>query len=105
MKPSAYLINTARGKLIDENALADALRESRLAGAALDVLSVEPPPLDHPLIGLPDVILTPHVGFYSEESLRERKRQVALSVRDLIDGNQPVSTIVPMPRQTKSSHQ
>jgi glycerate dehydrogenase len=62
MKPGAFLINTARGSLIDESALAAALRDGTLGGAALDVLSVEPPPTGHPLIGAPNCLITPHMA-------------------------------------------
>lgn len=71
MKPSAYLINTSRGQLIDESDLAAALRAGRIAGAALDVLSEEPPKKDHPLIGLLNCIVTPHNAWLSFEA---RKR-------------------------------
>jgi len=71
MKPTAYLINTSRGALIHEPDLADALRSNRIAGAALDVLSTEPPPADHPLIGLANCIITPHNAWLSREA-RER---------------------------------
>lgn len=80
MKPSAVLINTARGGLIDEDALVAALREGRLGGALLDVYAHAPLSLDHPLRGLPNVILTPHVAFYSEESLRDLRRLAAEAV-------------------------
>ena len=62
MKPTAVLVNTARGGLVDENALVDAVKGGRIAGAGLDVLSHEPPPNDHPLFGLPNVVLTPHMA-------------------------------------------
>src|SRR5205085_1938062 len=66
MKPSAYLINTARGGLIDQAALAQALRQERIAGAGLDVLEEEPLGTDSPLVGLENVILSPHAAFYSD---------------------------------------
>jgi phosphoglycerate dehydrogenase-like enzyme len=62
MKPTAVLINTARGELIDEAALARALDEGRIGGAGLDVLSAEPPPADHPLLSTPNTVLTPHMA-------------------------------------------
>ncbi|WP_299598624.1 D-2-hydroxyacid dehydrogenase [uncultured Microbulbifer sp.] len=70
MKNSAFLINTARGGLVDEIALATALKDRQIAGAALDVLSVEPPPADHPLLAadIPNLIITPHNAWISRES-------------------------------------
>ncbi len=70
MKPSAYLINTSRGPIVDERALFEALRDKRIAGAALDVYSKEPLPLDEPIRGLDNVILLPHLGYVSEENYR-----------------------------------
>ena len=70
MKPTAYLINTARGQLIQEADLADALRRGVLAGAALDVLSAEPPLPGHPLIGLANCLITPHIAWMSGEARR-----------------------------------
>ncbi|QPF95360.1 D-2-hydroxyacid dehydrogenase family protein [Bradyrhizobium commune] len=67
MKPSAYLINTARGPLVDEEALIAALQEKRIAGAGLDVFHVEPLPPDHPLRKMDNVVVTPHLGFSTEE--------------------------------------
>ena len=82
MKPGARLVNCARGGIVDEPALAEALDEGRLAGAALDVLAEEPPPSEHPLVGRDDVILTPHLGASSEEAQRNVARQVAEQIAD-----------------------
>ena len=71
MKPSAVLVNTSRGPIIDQEALAQALRDGVIAGAALDVFEPEPLPADHPVRRLPNTILTPHIGFVTEESYRE----------------------------------
>jgi glycerate dehydrogenase len=80
MKPSAYLINTARGQLVKEEDLAVALRSGVLAGAALDVLSSEPPPEGHPLVGLPNCIVTPHLAW---GSLAARKRIMATTLDNI----------------------
>jgi len=77
MKPSALLINTARGGLIDEAALRLALEQRKLAGAALDVLSVEPPPADHPLLTAPNCLVTPHIAWATRAS-RERLLRAAI---------------------------
>ncbi len=89
MKPTAYLINTARGRIVDERALVIALERGWIAGAALDVLPTEPPPPDHPLRRLPNVVLTPHVAFYSEESLQELQRKAAEEVVRVLSGQSP----------------
>jgi len=89
MKPAAFLVNTARGPLVDEEAMAQALDEGQLAGAALEVLSQEPPPADMPLRGRPDVILTPHTGFYSVESLDELQTKAAQEVVRVLRGQMP----------------
>lgn len=89
MRPGALLINTARGPLVEEEALITALDEGRLGGAGLDVLPQEPPAADSPLLGRPDVILTPHVGFYSEESLRELQTKAAQEVARVLGGEAP----------------
>ena len=76
MKPTAFLINTARGPLMDEAALAKALNEEQIAGAATDVLSVEPPPADNPLFGAKNLIITPHIG-WATRAARERLMNIA----------------------------
>jgi len=89
MKPTAYLINTARGPIVNEAALTSALREGWIAGAALDVLETEPPPDGHPLLAQDHVILTPHVAFYSEESLQELQRKASEEVARVLTGQPP----------------
>lgn len=87
MKPSAYLINTGRGPLIDEPALAEALTKGTIAGAGLDVLSSEPPSADNPLLTAPNCIITPHIAWATIES-RKRLLQIAAdNVRAYLDGN------------------
>ena len=93
MKPTAFLINTSRGGIVDEQALATALKENRLGGAALDVLSVEPPPLDHPLRQAPNLILTPHLAFYSRESVIELQTKAAEEVARALKGEPPRSPV------------
>lgn len=93
MKPTAFLINTSRGGIVDERALAIALKENRLGGAALDVLAVEPPPHDHPLRQAPNMILTPHLAFYSRESVMELQTKAAEEVARALRGEPPRSPI------------
>jgi phosphoglycerate dehydrogenase-like enzyme len=80
MKPGSYLVNTARGAVVDVDALAAAVAADRLAGVGLDVLPVEPIPPGHPLLGDPRVILTPHAAFYSAASEVELRRKAALNI-------------------------
>ncbi len=89
MKPGALLVNTARGPLVDVDALADALDAGQLAGAALDVLPTEPPPPGLRLLGRDNVILTPHTGFYSEESMTDLQRKAAEQVALVLSGKEP----------------
>jgi len=90
MKKGARLINTARGPLVDEDALVAALDSGQLAGAALDVVVVEPLPKDSKLIGHDNVILTPHTAFYSVEALNELQTKCAADVARVLSGEPPV---------------
>ena len=89
MKPGAILVNTSRGPLVDTAALRDALASGHLGGAALDVLEQEPPAPDEPLLLRDDVVMTPHAGFYSEESVRELQRKAVEQVVDALAGRRP----------------
>jgi D-3-phosphoglycerate dehydrogenase len=89
MKPTAVLINTARGPLIDEAALDQALRDGQIAAAALDVLSVEPPPADHPLFTNPRVMITPHSAWYSEDANYDVRVRAAEEVVRVLRGERP----------------
>ena len=90
MKTGALLINTARGPLVDEDALVSALDSLRLGGAALDVVAVEPLSKDSRLIGRDNVILTPHTAFYSVEALNELQTKCAADVARVLSGEKPV---------------
>jgi len=94
MKPHAYLINTARGPIVDEAALARALDAGQLAGAALDVMPKEPP-TDSPLFGRANVIITPHTSFYSEESLVDLQTKAAEEVVRVLKGEAPKNPVNP----------
>ncbi len=89
MKPTAYLVNTSRAPIIDEAALLQALRERRIAGVALDVFSVEPLPVAHPLRGLDNVVLTPHLGYVTEESFRAHYSQMVDCIAAWLSGSEP----------------
>ena len=89
MKPSAILINTARGAVVDSTALAQALKEGSIAGAACDVFEMEPPlPLDHPLLHCPNTIVTPHIAFASVESMEVRADIVFDNLYSWLNGTQ-----------------
>jgi D-3-phosphoglycerate dehydrogenase len=94
MKPTAYLVNTARGPIIDETALAQALDAKQLAGAGLDVLSQEPPN-GSPLFGRDNVILTPHTSFYSVESLVDLQVKAADEIVRVFNGEMPRNPVNP----------
>jgi len=86
MKPSAFLINTSRGPIVDEAALLAALRDKKIAGAGLDVFDNEPLPLDHPLRKMNNVVLTPHLGYVSEQNYRHYFAGVVEDIRGFLDG-------------------
>jgi len=86
MKPSAFLINTSRGPLVDDQALADALSSGRIAGAGLDVLSTEPPPPDNPLLHAKNCFITPHVAWATKAARERLLRTVVDNVRAFLDG-------------------
>ena len=87
MKPSAYLVNTSRGPIVDEAALIDALRRGVIAGAALDVFDTEPLPPDHPLRTLPNTLLTPHLGYVTEQNYRVFFGLAVQDIRAWLDGH------------------
>src|ERR1700722_3978210 len=86
MKPTSYLVNTARGPIIDEAALLEALQQRRIAGAAIDVFSVEPLPVDHPFRKLDNIVLTPHLGYVTEEGFRAHYGQMVEGISAWLKG-------------------
>jgi len=95
MKPTAFLVNTARGELVDTAALAAALHEGRIAGAAQDVFKVEPAPADEPLLLAPNSVLAPHIGGVTEEAMRETALQCADQILDVLAGRRPPHLVQP----------
>jgi len=92
MKPTAFLINTARGRLVDEHALADALRSGSIAGAAVDVIREEPMPANHPLLTTPNCIITPHMAWASLAARRRLMQTTAANIRAFLDGK-PINLV------------
>ena len=95
MMPGSIIVNCARGGIIEERALADALKSGHLAGAGLDVLEPAPPPDDHPLLTAPNVIITPHTAFFSQSSTIELERRTAEEAIRVMNGNNPENLINP----------
>jgi phosphoglycerate dehydrogenase-like enzyme len=93
MKPGAILINVARGQIVDQAALLDALRSQRIAGAGLDVFAVEPLPLDDPLLAMDNVVLTPHVAGATYETSRRRGAAAAQNVQRVAREDQPLFVV------------
>lgn len=94
MKPAAYLVNTSRGPIVDEQALVKALQKKAIAGAALDVFDEEPLPLDHPLRRLENTVITPHIGYVTTETYKIFFDQTVENIRAFLDG-EPVRVINP----------
>ncbi|MEW6229600.1 MAG: phosphoglycerate dehydrogenase [Bacillota bacterium] len=94
MKSSAFIVNTSRGEVVDEDALYRALREKRIAGAALDVLREEPP-VDNPLIALESVIVTSHIGGYTREAVNNMGIMAATNLVDVLEGRRAKYTVNP----------
>ena len=87
MKPTAYVINTSRGLIIDEAALVEALRHRRIAGAGLDVFEHEPVAPDNPLLQLDNVVCTPHLGFVTRETYEQMVGGAVENILNYLDGN------------------
>jgi D-3-phosphoglycerate dehydrogenase len=96
MKPGASLINTSRGGIVDETALAEALRNGHLRAAAVDTFVEEPPPVDHPLLALSNVLCTPHIGGNTTESLVRMGMCAAQAVVDVLSGRTPKHLVTPI---------
>src|SRR6201747_2868144 len=92
MKPTAYLVNTARGPIVDEAALLETLQQRRIAGAGIDVFSVEPLPVDHPFRKLDNIVLTPHLGYVTGEGFRNHYRQMVEGIEAWLKG-EPVKRL------------
>jgi phosphoglycerate dehydrogenase-like enzyme len=93
LKPTAYLINVARGPFVDEEALADALDAGGLAGAALDVLTEEPPDPSNRLLHHPRTLVTPHSAWYSDSALAELRTRGVGAVVDVLSGRRPADLV------------
>jgi len=95
MENTAILVNTSRGAVIDTKALAYALQEGQILGAGLDVFENEPLQTDHPLLGMPNVILTSHVAWYSKDSARDLQTGAAREIMRVLSGDKPINWVNP----------
>ena len=95
IKPGCRIVNTSRGAVVDEQALIHALKDGRLAGAALDVFEEEPVPGDHPLCGTPNLLLTPHIAGQTQESMDQMATDCARGIIDVLQGRKPVDLVNP----------
>lgn len=93
MKPTAFLINTSRGEIIDEPALIEALQQGKIAGAGLDVFAKEPPEASHPFFQMENVILTPHTGALTKDAVRQLAEGAAQNAVDVLEGRKPSYSI------------
>ena len=93
MKPSAILVNTARGQVVDQDALIAALRAGTIGGAALDVTDPEPLPLDNPLYSFPNVVITPHIASASLATRSKMAEMAAANIIEVLAGRPPVNPV------------
>jgi D-3-phosphoglycerate dehydrogenase len=93
MKEGVVIVNTSRGAVIDEEALAEALQNGKISGAGLDVFEQEPLRGDHPLAAFPNVVLTDHSAYYSDEAVSELKTRTALNAREVLEGRIPKTPV------------
>ena len=93
MKPTAYLINTARGAIVDEAALIKALKEGTIAGAGLDALEIEPPKPTNPLLKMKNVVLSAHVGHFSDASMARRPGRFGQEIARVFLGQMPINLV------------
>jgi glyoxylate reductase len=98
MKSSAIIVNTARGGVLDQDALVEALHSGAIGGAALDVMEPEPLPLDHPLYTLPSVVLTPHIGSASHRTRERMASMAAANILAVLRGDAPPNPVNRPPR-------